>query len=52
VGGTSVLLLHPESKTVFALACNHSEPSLAKKDWEAIVELFAPLLTPPTPTER
>jgi CubicO group peptidase (beta-lactamase class C family) len=47
IGGTSVLLLHPETKTVFALACNHTTPSIAEKDSEAIVELFAPLFIPP-----
>jgi CubicO group peptidase (beta-lactamase class C family) len=46
VGGTSVLMLHPETKTVFALACNHSTPSIAKKDRESIVELFAALVAP------
>ncbi len=40
-GGKSVLLLHPETKTVFALVSNHSTPTLPKKDWETIVELFA-----------
>jgi CubicO group peptidase (beta-lactamase class C family) len=47
IGGTSVLLLHPETKTVFALACNHTTPSISKKDRESIVELFAPLFTAP-----
>lgn len=49
IGGTSVLLLHPETKTVFALACNHSTPSIAKKDRESIVELFSAwVAVPPT----
>ena len=43
IGGTSVLLLHPETKTVLALACNHTTPSLSKTDREALVELFAPI---------
>lgn len=45
VGGKSVLLLHPETKTVLALVSNHSTPSLPKKDRESIVELFAPFYT-------
>ncbi|MCD6048696.1 MAG: flp2 [Verrucomicrobia bacterium] len=44
-GGKSVLLLHPETKTVFALVSNHSTPTLPKKDWETITELFAPFYT-------
>jgi CubicO group peptidase (beta-lactamase class C family) len=47
-GGKSVLLLHPETKTVFALVSNHSTPTLPKKDWETIVELFAPFYTAPS----
>jgi CubicO group peptidase (beta-lactamase class C family) len=47
IGGTSVLVLHPETKTVFALVCNHGTPSIARKDQETIVELFAPLFTAP-----
>jgi CubicO group peptidase (beta-lactamase class C family) len=47
IGGTSVLVLHPETKTVFALTCNHSVPEIAKQDRESIVELFAPLFTAP-----
>ncbi len=44
VGGTSILLLHPESKTVVAMTCNLTNPSPFKKaNWEAIAELFAPL---------
>jgi CubicO group peptidase (beta-lactamase class C family) len=52
IGGTSVLLLHPETKTVFALVCNHTTPSITKKDREAVVELFAPLFTPPAPATK
>jgi len=47
VGGKSVLLLHPETKTVLALVSNHSTPTLPKKDREAIVELFAPFYSVP-----
>jgi CubicO group peptidase (beta-lactamase class C family) len=43
-GGRSVLLLHPETKTVLALVCNHSETPFRKEDWESITESFAPLL--------
>lgn len=42
VGGTSVLLLHPDSKTVVALVCNHGKSPFTKEAREAIVELFAP----------
>jgi serine beta-lactamase-like protein LACTB len=52
IGGTSILLLHPETKTVFALACNHTEESILRKDRESIVELFAPLFTPPETTTK
>jgi len=45
IGGTSVLLLHPETKTVFALACNHSSASISKNDREAIVELFSSVVS-------
>jgi serine beta-lactamase-like protein LACTB, mitochondrial len=47
VGGKSVLLLHPETKTVLALVSNHSTPTLPKKDREAIIELFAPFYSVP-----
>jgi CubicO group peptidase (beta-lactamase class C family) len=47
IGGTSVLLLHPETKTVAALVCNHTTMPFAKKDWEAIAEIFAPLFATP-----
>ncbi len=43
VGGTSALVLHPETKTVIALVCNHSKSPFAKTNWEPIVELFAPV---------
>jgi serine beta-lactamase-like protein LACTB len=45
VGGTSVLLLHPETRTVVAMACNHSQSPFKKENYEAIAELFAPLFT-------
>lgn len=45
VGGTSVLLLHPETRTVVAMACNHSRSPFTKENWEAIAELFTPLFT-------
>ncbi len=41
VGGTSVLLLHPETKTVVAMVCNHSKSPFAKDKWEPIAEAFA-----------
>ena len=43
VGGTSVLLLHPETHTVVGMACNHSRSPFTKENWEAIAELFTPL---------
>jgi CubicO group peptidase (beta-lactamase class C family) len=43
IGGTSVLLLHPETRTVVALVCNHTTMPFAKKDWESIAELFGPI---------
>ena len=46
VGGTSALLLHPETKTVVALVCNHSKSPFVKTNWEPIVELFAPVRAP------
>ena len=45
VGGTSVLLLHPETKTVVAMVCNHSKSPFAKQNWEPIIELFAPVFS-------
>lgn len=45
IGGTSVLLLHPSTKTVVAMACNHSTTPFQKESWEPIIELFAPLFT-------
>lgn len=52
VGGKSVLLLHPETKTVLALVSNHSTPTLPKKDREAIIELFAPFYNLPTASNK
>jgi len=46
IGGTSFLVLHPETKTVFAVACNHSGTDISKNDWEAIVELFSAIVAP------
>lgn len=43
IGGTSVLLIHPDSKIVVAMICNHSRSPFAKDAREAIAELFAPL---------
>lgn len=43
VGGTSVLLLHPETKTVVAMVCNHSKSPFSKERWEAVAEMFAPV---------
>ena len=43
IGGTSVLLLHPETRSVVAMVCNHSKSPFAKANYEAIAELFAPL---------
>ncbi len=42
VGGTSVLLLHPETKTVIALACNHSASPFKKEAYESLAEMFSP----------
>lgn len=52
VGGKSVLLLHPDTKTVLALVSNHSTPTLPKKDREAIIELFAPFYTVPAASNK
>lgn len=43
IGGTSVLLLHPDSKIVVAMICNHSRSPFNKDAREAVVEFFAPL---------
>ncbi len=43
-GGTSVLLLHPETKTVVAMVSNHSKSPFTKASWEKIAEMFAPVL--------
>ncbi len=43
MGGTSVLMLHPDSKIVVAMICNHSGSPFAKDAREAIAEFFAPL---------
>lgn len=43
VGGTSVLILHPDSRIVLALVCNHSRSPFNKEAREALVEIFAPL---------
>jgi CubicO group peptidase (beta-lactamase class C family) len=45
VGGTSVLLIHPDSKIVVAMICNHSRSPFSKEAREAIAELFAPLFS-------
>ncbi len=47
VGGTSVLLLHPETKTVVAMVCNHSKSPFAKDNWEPIAEAFAGVFARP-----
>ena len=38
MGGTSVLLLHPDSKIAVAMICNHSRSPFAKDAREAIAE--------------
>lgn len=43
VGGTSVLLLHPDTRTVVAMVCNHSRSPFAKETWEPIAEAFGPV---------
>jgi CubicO group peptidase (beta-lactamase class C family) len=43
VGGTSVLLLHPESRTVLAITANLSGAPIRKDDREALAELFSAL---------
>lgn len=42
IGGTSVLILHPATRTVVALACNHSTSPFKKDAFEAIAEMFGP----------
>jgi serine beta-lactamase-like protein LACTB, mitochondrial len=46
IGGTSVLVLHPRTRTVVAVACNHTTMPFGKPDWESITELFGALFTP------
>jgi CubicO group peptidase (beta-lactamase class C family) len=43
VGGSSVLLLHPESRTVLAMTANLSSAPIRKDDREALAELFSAL---------
>ncbi|HUR58160.1 MAG TPA: serine hydrolase domain-containing protein [Opitutaceae bacterium] len=43
IGGTSALFLHPQTRTVVALVCNHSSSPFTKARWEALAEMFAPL---------
>jgi len=52
IGGTSLLLLHPETKTVFALVCNHTTPEITRKDRESVVELFRPLFMTPAAAKK
>ncbi|MSU24411.1 MAG: class A beta-lactamase-related serine hydrolase [Opitutus sp.] len=47
IGGTSVLLLHPTTRTVVAMVCNHSRSPFDKAAYEAIAELFTPLFARP-----
>lgn len=47
IGGTSFLMLHPETKTVLALACNDTAGPFSKKDEEYVVELFSPFFSKP-----
>jgi CubicO group peptidase (beta-lactamase class C family) len=42
VGGTSVLLLHPTTKTAVAMTSNYSSSPFSKDSWEPIAEMFAP----------
>ncbi len=41
MGGTSILLIHPSSKTVVAMVCNHRESPFSKGNSEAVAEIFA-----------
>lgn len=43
IGGTSVLLVHPDSKIVVAMICNYGRSPFSKDAREAIAEFFAPL---------
>lgn len=43
IGGTSILIIHPTSKTVVAMVCNHRTSPFTKPLSESIVEIFAPL---------
>ncbi|MBL9188939.1 MAG: beta-lactamase family protein [Opitutaceae bacterium] len=52
IGGTSVLLLHPETNTVVAMVCNHSKSPFAKENWEPIAEAFAPVFASKTAPRR
>ncbi|HWQ02870.1 MAG TPA: serine hydrolase domain-containing protein, partial [Candidatus Nitrosotenuis sp.] len=50
IGGTTVLLLHPESRTVLAMTANLSGAPLRKDDREALAELFSALFPASAPT--
>ncbi|MDP3070463.1 MAG: serine hydrolase domain-containing protein [Opitutaceae bacterium] len=52
IGGTSVLLLHPATRTVVALVCNHSKSPFTKENWEPIAESFAPVFASKTAPRR
>lgn len=43
IGGTSILIIHPSSKTVVAMVCNHRTSPFTKPLSESVVEIFAPL---------
>ena len=43
MGGTSVLLIHPDSKIVVGMICNYGRSPFSKDAREAIAEFFAPL---------
>ena len=41
VGGTSVLLLHPQSRLVLAMCSNCTTVPFKKENWEAVAEIFS-----------
>lgn len=43
IGGTSILILHPEARIALALVCNHSKSPFNATTWQALLEAFEPV---------
>jgi serine beta-lactamase-like protein LACTB, mitochondrial len=43
IGGTTILLIHPSSKTVVAMVCNLSQANFVKGPAKPIAEMFSPV---------